>query len=271
VLFRRLRLPIVAIALGLHLGIALFFPIPLFGLGFIALLVVFIDWGSLRARHLTPPPMESETRPVIPTSPHRRALGIAAIGLLLGCQALWIARDESAIPWVHRALANPGARFLAFLTGTERHPVFVDWHFDDPHVLIRLAPLTGGASVLPSFDDSGYPEFPLVSGRLWVDVLFGTKAYRGVLEDTEHALRRMIRGTTCRGEEVGEERQVSVEYRNVDIPLHLDFSLDDRLREERWHQAGVAIIVPPTCTITFHWEPGFVMEFTRPRKRRAAF
>lgn len=172
ILFKRLRMIYFAIGLGLHLGITLLFPIPIFGFGFIALLLQFIDWEKVFAN----PKEVSEKLPEredtskeffkIPSK-----WGYFLCILVFFCQLTMI---ERAFPVFNKSFLKPVFEFnqqvLARIMGSYRHPVYIDWHFQIPIPSFRF--VDENNKQLGSFNQDHHPHFFYTSNRYWVYQMF---------------------------------------------------------------------------------------------------
>ncbi|MBX9693512.1 MAG: HTTM domain-containing protein, partial [Cyanobacteria bacterium] len=156
ILFSRLRPVMVLFGFLLHLGITLFYPIPLFGVGMAVLFLFYFNYGQKAT-----PAGSSKTADEFETPPW---LGYGLIGLLMFTQILLILPKEQKPPFT---------RFLMKALHIHRHPVYVDAHFVNPNPLCRFVTTVDGKEVeIPTFSKDGYPIYPAVEGRYWVATTF---------------------------------------------------------------------------------------------------
>lgn len=261
--FRTLLWPI---GFGLHLGIAVFFPIPFFGLAVCALYLMFIDWSTVHRWTQRATPAESAPREVSPVPPPGRSwrdrLGPCLIALLIVSQAMVI--------W-ERALPVPSALGWAFtanrmsmaLTGVAENPVYVDYHFTvRAPILTYTLELADGRSLhVPSFDEKCYPDVPFVTGRVWVLNNFFTRF--GHFLGNQSVWVRYIAGW-CKIQGLSlHNARVKVSYHLITVPIdRLDVQTDDRIESEPWQEAGV-IVFDAAGRPAFHWRPEFTALYER--------
>ncbi len=198
-----------ALGLALHVGSAVFFPLPLFGLAFATLLLLYL-------------PVNGRARVGSVPRRHSRLATYGSALLISGLVAsqVWLAAQPIG-------LTNP----LSAILGTTRHPLFLDWHFRLSGPILRFTTRVGGREIsIPSFSEDGYPE---VSGRYWK--LLGFFA-RGTREGPGAQLRYLRGWFASHDLEPGV---VDVYCKNVTLSeLALDFELDDREAATPWRLAG---------------------------------
>ncbi len=176
----RLRLPILLIGLGLHLGITIAFPIPLFGLAVSGLYVLLlppkaIDWLDRKFSREA----RKQISPYAPSPFRNGALALILAVALFG-QMMSILRDPlgdmigrrvfSAETWNEMTHYSEQLRkdFMKPVLGIVNHGVFMDDRHSNTHYLIAVARMgESGEEWLPIRRPNGQVH-PLSSGRLYV-------------------------------------------------------------------------------------------------------
>jgi hypothetical protein len=254
--FRPLLWPV---GFGLHLGIAIFFPIPLFGLAVCALYLMFIDWPTLGRWWRREEGSASDNSPSPQAGPHDR-VGRGLVAFLIVSQLMLIWTRLLPIPAPLQWLFVLNRTSTAF-TGLADNPVYVDYHFTSPEPILRfdLHRPDGAVIPIPSFDAQSYPEVPFVTGRIWVLNCFLMR-FGSFPADQKVWLRYIqgwsdIEGTSLAGS------TVKVYYHQVQLaPDVFDFQADDRIEREGWKPAG-EFVFDATGRPQTHWRPEFVALF----------
>ena len=254
VLFRRFRHLICGLAIVLHLGIVIFFPIPLFGLGMCALLLAFVDWDELL------PWLPRSTADV--AAPHG-AWYARAVALVMLVSQLGLI-SETAIPSDSAAAVRwvQNNRQLSQWMGLTRHAVYVDRHFAIRTPLLRWQTEVNGTLVeIPTFDVQGYPRYPWVSGRIWVF------HYWGMRRDNVNFATLESRWATFLARWFRKQRlpagEVSVLWKPVETPLVENYQLDDTIERTPWQHGGwITIFAGQDRWFRTAWEPRFVAGVT---------
>ncbi len=234
VLLRPLRRWMIVIGVGLHLGIAAFLPIPLFGIGFASLYPFLVDWGPIARRlrlvdvtpNVTPittgaPPPGRRWAPLVPFA---LPLGLAAGELL----ALVPARFLPAVVYIDPYLS---------LVGLNRYALYADFNFVIPKPIVRFEVRSGDRVIdVPTFDARGYPE---VTGRYWCHVAIGGLRWPIGEPAGDVEVSRYLRGALTRAG-VGDA-EVSIYGRDVSIPLRMDPRLADDVASRPWALIGTGV------------------------------
>ncbi|MEM6794852.1 MAG: HTTM domain-containing protein, partial [Acidobacteriota bacterium] len=182
VFFRRAwRVPILIFGALMHLGIAVAFPIPLFGVGsaiFFLLMVPFAWWRRFLPRGASP------AEPLAPEHTKRQTSAILAFSALLVLfqisatyrsdllQPMRSAVDSTQLGMLWNGFIDTTSRPSRMLFGVTPHMLFVDDHFDDYiEVLALVVPTEEGEDWLPFFDRQGRAAFPSW-GRVWAATAF---------------------------------------------------------------------------------------------------
>lgn len=145
--FRRVRLPLLLIGFGLHVGVATIIPLPLFGLLMCAILVGLLPAGEGRQVHGRE--RRWSRRPVTLA----RAPGLALLAAAALAFVTCLAEPVAALgPGRDRVLPAPLARLHELglvwsyrLLGVRSHPIFLDSAFADYTEDRRLAFVPAGA------------------------------------------------------------------------------------------------------------------------------
>jgi hypothetical protein len=259
VLWKRARVATAACACLLHIGIAVFFPIPLFGIGMAALAAYFLPWESLYpvpAKRNLVAPEESKSR-------WTRACFILP-GLLLASQMSII--TERSWPGSPRALQwlyVKNQRYAIPYLGLRSHAIYLDNHFTYPAPLLRFV-LVGTPEVkgVPSFDKRGYPDWPKITGRYWTLHAFRMRKdlQRNPMNLT--SVKRYLLGWT-RCQSLGCAKFM-VTYKDVSAQFTFDFDQDDAIESKPWRKAG-SVSVLNGAVWTEDWEPSFLQQFAPKR------
>ncbi len=253
VLIRRLRTPVAVTGILLHVGIAVFFPLPWFGIGVAALVAMFVRWEALLGhviRPSTPAPARARPVPADRSPAHIQKCRVATtvtyavVATMALCQGT-VMNDRRDRWIVHDVM------------GIYPHPIFVDLQFNLRRPVLRYETETDGETVaIPSFDHQGYPT---VDGRLWTELV----GYLRFDEDWEARLYRYLDGWLQKNEL--EPRPIRVYYKDVMLaaPI-LDFAERKRIEQRDWVFAGT-ITVGPRGEMVTRWEPRFLARYD-PRK-----
>jgi hypothetical protein len=134
--FRRLRLPLMALGMALHLGIALVFPLTVFGLLMTALMLLLLPTPELG--------LVGDVRPV------------AAVGMVLVAAQI-VATAQ--VPWLGvpvplRDAAGSVTAATAPVVGVREHALFLDQHLDD----LVAQKVEGSDGLLPFNREDGTPD-----------------------------------------------------------------------------------------------------------------
>lgn len=221
---RPLKAPILLVGIGLHIGIALFFPIPFFGIGVCALYLFYVDWGSwLRAEPLPPQP----------PSPRLRKAWFAIAALFIMGQSVRIvcrSYPESARLKAFEDRLHPYLNLM----GIYPHPLYLDWHFSMTAPLLRFETEVDGRWVeIPCFDREGYTQR---TGRYWAVVNFLLREQYELESPDYRFSKRYLEGWFYH--QGLEPRDVRVFYKDARIDLALDFEQNNRIIEAPWKPAG---------------------------------
>jgi hypothetical protein len=257
ILLPRFRGLIWAIGFGLHIGIVLLFPIPLFGLAMCALYLVFLKWESFPKLLSRSKPLPEEDRPK-----GGRHWGWAICAWLTVSQLLLIAnRVVTYRPFAFEMIYELN-RTTTYFTGLSNNNVYLDFHFTvrAPFLQFQVTTPQGQRLELPTFDQQSYPVFPSVTGRMWALHGFYMRSDWKGFEDQQKTWIRFVRGW-CKSQGVDLANSVvQVRYHTVVFPLKLDFQLDDRVRAEGWKDAG-EIRFDGQGSPEFAWREEFVALF----------
>ncbi len=194
--FDRLRPILFLIGFGLHRGIVITFPIPLFGLAVAALYALLVpdEWWQGLARRFsrtssTAPSSSSASsvqQSIAMTQADRSERRLAAIVATLACvttamQLLQTSRADltgeiaaktglSVLRQSVVEFALQAAPVSRIVLGVTPHPVFMDFHFDDYEAFYTLVHVNpdGRQTWLPMSNESGQGTL-IWSGRLWVN------------------------------------------------------------------------------------------------------
>ncbi len=224
VLVKPFRRWVLLVGAFLHLGIAIFLPIPLFGLGFTALYLCFVDWEPIARRfgwvQSTAP---TDVAPVA-TLAGRYAMVPYALPLFL-----IVGEAAATIPTrIIPALASLQPTLSMF--GLTNYGVYLDFHFTIPKPIVRVVAKAGDRTInLPSFDERGYSE---VTGRYWAMVAIGELRWHSGDPEGDEAMNRYLTGTLTR--EGISEADFSVYGRDVSVPLRMTPNLEDDVAHRPW-------------------------------------
>ena len=249
VLIRRLRTSVAVTGILLHLGIAVFFPLPWFGLGVAALVAMFVRWEALLGhivRRGTPAPDGGRPVPVDRQPAHEQngrvatPVTYAVVAAMALCQATVI--NDRRDRWI-----------VHDVMGIYPHPIFIDLQFNLRRPVLRYEVEKDGRTIpIPSFDEQGYPT---VDGRLWTELV----AYLRFDPAWEARLYRYLDGWL--EENSVEESPVKVYYKDVVLAAPvLDFPERERMERRQWALAGTIAITARGQMLT-RWEPAFLARY----------
>lgn len=221
VAFRGARAPLIGLGILVHVGSALFMPLPQFGVLMVALLLLFVRWERLFPARLRGAPAEEPRN--APGWPARVGYALA---VLMAFSQLQLNLD----------LAAP-RNALSVILGTRAHPIFIDWHFTLSAPLLRFTTEVDGREVdVPSFDKDGHPT---VRDRYWKVLGFSMRTGREPLYPDRY-LRGWFKSVGLR------PQLVHVFCRDVRLPnLEVDFKVADELRARPWTPCGTVSYGPP--------------------------
>lgn len=180
------RIPLMVIAMGLHLGIWLFFPIPWFGLGVCGLLLLMMPVGVWRK--FIPASAENPNLTVAPllSAPVRNRLTLTGCVVLalfqlnstyqsfLGVRIRhYLHTDGIAEPTGFNKVNHQLRDFSTMVLGVTNHAVFMDFHFDQYNHVVTLRALNGphAGEWVPIMKQDGTPG-PYLCGFTWVNYTF---------------------------------------------------------------------------------------------------
>jgi hypothetical protein len=221
ILVRRFRPVLATLGIALHAGTGLFMALPQFALLMTGLVVLFLPWDARLAR-AAPPPQPGGGAP-----PWRLArVASVLVALMVGGQLS-----------LNLAPSRP-RNVLCRVLGLHQRAIFIDWHFLLPGPLLRFTVADPqGETVIPSFDENGYP---MLHDRYWK--LFGF-TLRAPGADVREPTLRYVRGWLERSGRKAAD--VRVYCRDVRLrTLALDFEADDEQRRRPWILCGTISFRP---------------------------
>ena len=235
ILLRKLRFPIFLIGFGLHLGIVLFFPIPWFGLGMCAIYLLFVRWEKILPNIAI---SKNNETPVNSATKIKSIIGYAIVIIMCSSQLILIFGKYFPQDSLLLDIAKFNRPYLARAMGIYRHPVYIDSHYLRTAPIIRWKTVIDGQEVLiPSYDDKGYPNYPEISGRVWVLLNFHLRKQRQPLSRLHHSWQYFLLSWFIR--EGIEPRDVKLYYKDARIhELRLNFNIDNEIEERPWKDAG---------------------------------
>lgn len=272
ILLRGFKLPVWLVGFGLHLGIIIFFPIPLFGAVMCALYFLFVDWGkvlsyfgvsTLRNDELVKP--ESGQRWLAAS---RRVGWIIVFVMTLAQCLLILARYFPKEHWVRAQLGGAAVR-VARPMGIAGHGVYVDAHFSRQTPLLRFSVLVDGKEVeVPTFTEQSYPSYPETTGRYWVFHMFYVRNdYRNTHMLLDRIWSRFLRGWMVKEGIEPKDIDVKLYYHHVAPVLTLDFEADERIESGTWSYGGI-IHFDENSKAVGQWESGFEELMNETRRGR---
>jgi hypothetical protein len=224
VLLRPLRRWIVIFGILLHLSIAVFLPIPAFGLAFASLYLFLVDWEPVARRlGLEDGAIPVDDEPRRPPGRRSAAVLYAVPALLLACEMVATIPARIVPALVHTRL------FFSFL-GLGNFGLYGDFPFTIPKPIVRFVVKSGDRVVnVPSFDERGYPE---ITGRYWSLLTTGDLRLRVGDPAGEAVVNRYLRGALMR--EGVSDAEFSLYARDVSIPLEMNPNLAEDLEHRPW-------------------------------------
>lgn len=245
VLFGKLRRAFGLCCFALHVGIAVFFPIPFFGLAVCGLSLFFI---------MPRPPMPGAEGALPEPSSSRvvTILGWTLCGFMAFSQMVLTFANQR--PWIQplqslKALMIEHNRIM----GVYDHALYSDFHFRSEPLVRFTTQIDGREVVIPCYDQEGYPER---SGRFWAISNFFLR-WDLQRRQPHPVLRRFVEGWFLKRGLTPQP--VRVEYKRIRYPLELDFEIDDRIRAEPWREAGV-MRLDERGRLRAEWTPRFAIE-----------
>jgi hypothetical protein len=173
--FRRARVPLAIVGIGLHLGILIAFPIPIFGLQSLLILSLLIPtWPNWIASKIgrREAPAGYPARWVPPFKPSLAAVGILTTAQVVITLALSVSAWLNFTPPAHlAAVAQEVRKVTKPYFGITTHDVFVAGHFDGNSRIYRLVARPSGRPV-PIVDESGMPAHMLSRDLFWCAWVF---------------------------------------------------------------------------------------------------
>jgi hypothetical protein len=221
VLVKPFRRWIVLVGAMLHLSIAVFLPIPFFGLGFAALYLFLVDWRPV-GRRLGWSDVDASG----PTDRRFERAGYALPAFLI------VGELFATIP--PRLLPASSARSFVSLFGLNNYGVYLDFHFIAPRPIVRIIAVSDGRRIaVPSFDERGFPE---VTGRYWCNVAIGDLRWHPGGPGEDEIIKRYVAGWLERGHV--SHADFEVYGRDVSIPLRMSSGLDADIEHRPWKLLG---------------------------------
>jgi hypothetical protein len=170
--FRRLRLPLLALGMALHLGIALVFPLTVFGLLMSALMLLLLPTPELGR--------VGDVRPLAAVG-----LALVAAQVVATAQVPWL-----GVPLPLRDAARSVTAATAQVVGVREHALFLDQHLDD----LVAQKVEGPDGLMPFNREDGTPDDWLRDRR------FAVWTWGGPLGPAvaTHLIERFVPGTEWR-------------------------------------------------------------------------
>lgn len=146
--FERLRIPLLVVGAALHLGIAIVFPIPLFGLVMVAVLLLLLPSQGLGR--------QGEIRPLVAV-----AVFLSAAQVVASLQVSWVPLPDSI-----RDISAAATSITSRVIGVREHPLFLDQHLTN----VPAQRVESNGKLLPFSRADGSPGMWLTGRRygVWV-------------------------------------------------------------------------------------------------------
>lgn len=268
--FRRLRPLLLFVGVGLHLGIAMTFPIPWFGLAAAAIYLLLVPpaWYE-RAARLLPRPGLPRLRAAAGRIAGRlagapgvgsgvaplasRGVLVALVTLLLVAQAVSTARAPLArraiaaagLGGVYALVERPAAAFTRDvsrpLLGITGHGVFMDGHFRGYEDIISLVHVDaeGHETWLPIYDEHGMAT-PRTTGRVWVYWNWRVVGPRPDPRRLADGIERMTAYWAHRHGVSLDDARFVVRAKRIEVPTAWEPGHLHRQEERPWRDVGQA-------------------------------
>lgn len=235
ILFKYVRPVFCLMGIVLHLGIALFMPIPHFGYGMAGLFFLYVNYEFL-AKFVKIKVADSE-RKIERQLPPALVYGIS--GLMLACQFCLLIGEEHR-PQICFPLAN--------IMSLYRHPLYLDGHFRLPYPICRFETEVDGKKYeIPTFTREGHP---IGSGRYWASTSFFMRA-----PIDEDFIRRYVKGWFSQQNLAIAPVKVYCRDVSMKIENEPDFNLDNQMQTRPWEYAGTM------NGDKFEWDKNFLAKF----------
>ena len=240
-----------------------FFPIPLFGLGFCALYLLFIDWDWLFSKFRGEKVVTRFDFEWLPRPKVYQLLWIIPILSLVSQNIIIAARYTARTHPFRAVVADWNRKYIARPMGLVSHGVYVDWHFRVKSPIMRFLTVIDGETVeIPSFSEDSYLHYPASTGRFFVYHLF-------VMRSDKHSFRRLqgrwggylTRWFLMKGI---EPRDVEVRHHRIDPKIEMDFTKDDRIESEGFTASGT--MVYRKGKFFGQWTEQFIKDMTETRR-----
>ncbi len=278
--FKKFRLPLLIIGIGLHFGIYLEFPIPYFAFGSIAIYLLMVPigfWNKIETRllrniffkkgiklidigrvwHTKVTPQSHDAINPNSVDIHSRKKWIAsAVSILILLQI----NISLFSPFAYKATAqilevlphsiskplisnHTKLRFVSQkFFGITSHPVFMDGHFKNMTSLALVYVDGNSEVVLPLIDADGMPN-ENIKGGAWVNWVFRigpATASRNLDKSSPGILRYTANWLGVNNLDLSEKHTFILKERKMDYPGHWEEDLLERNLAKEWAEIGRA-------------------------------
>jgi hypothetical protein len=260
ILIRKARLFFALIGITLHFGIMLLFPIPFFGMGLIALYLLFIDFDFLRKFNI-PIPLRQRYKPQT-----RANTTCFALAILLAVMQMYIIFAFPHPAQLRNFMNRTGWGNIFAQLGIVRHPLYRDVHFkSQAPVLHFVTKINGERTVIPGFDEHGYPHYPEVTGRQWALFGFGIRQDPFKSPNAKRIEGYLLRWFRSQGI---EPQPVDIFYKALNLKFEIDLQADNRIREAPLALAG-RFTVDNKGKVKFIWEAPYLERTWSPSAKKS--
>jgi hypothetical protein len=263
--FERARVPLLLVGVGLHLGIFIAFPIPLFGLAEVALYAAMLPpaWLDGAARRLRRRPAIAPQMDLTPevsgdvprtrfAADHRVALSLMVVFAIV--QHMHILFEgfvpqaflrtiglDRAIRKLRPFVYTPVRKLARFALGSVPHPVFMDAHFARYEHVVNVAQiLPNGDVLLPIVDAEGQAGF-YDMGRRWVHWTFRVMDADISIPQLERGLIRYTMFWAQNNDVRLNDAVFRVNVKRVQVPFRWEPSLLTKNVASPWREAGKVV------------------------------
>lgn len=267
--FKKMRIPILIVGVGLHLGILLEFPIPHFALGMLALYLLMVPnyiWDKLLSilrlkfkNNLSPFLQKKLTvLPIVECSKYSNKLTLKIVLFLLIVlqinsslnapfvkpfkKSLYAGLEKMNIKNMFDSVHESLIDFSKKTVGITPHGVFIDSHFRDYHHIVAIVYVQGNKEVwLPFIDENGMADSNC-KASVWAYLGFRTNNANINPYQFEEGIKRFTAFWASKNNVDLNQARFLIRVKKIDLPnweWEEDY-LTNQIEKE-WQNAGEAI------------------------------
>lgn len=240
---KRLRIPLLVVGAGLHLGIFVAFPIPLFALGAVSLYVLMVPlkfWNYFPLFKF----LEANKNWYVPYdfSINKRVLSGILI-LLIFFQVASTSRSLINSGFIESRLVDSFTKMTTKpskkLFGITPHAVFMDYYFEGYNHIIGIQE-SSTKSWIPVTDEKGLPG-KYLNGEIWVNWTFRVNSPNIDQEKFTRRVKKYVMYWIHTNNHQGKRLVFDLKVKKMDNPSGWEHGFLERQLSHPWIDAGIII------------------------------